>query len=95
MTNSYGLDLGIRANGERVSEIVLPKWADSSSDFLKKNREALESEYVSENIHLWIDLIFGSAQKSLDHDNLFHPLTYEGAVDVEMMDPLERFATEQ
>lgn len=37
----------------------MPKWANNASEFLKINREALESEYVSNNLHLWIDLIFG------------------------------------
>lgn len=53
------LDLGTRANGKKVDVVHLPKWASSPEDFLKKNREALESDYVTQNLHLWIDLIFG------------------------------------
>jgi factor associated with neutral sphingomyelinase activation len=96
LINSKALDLGIRANGERVDDVILPKWADSPRDFLEKQREALECEYVSSRLHLWIDLIFGRKQRSLEDNNLFHPLTYEGAVDLEKIeDPFERYATEQ
>jgi hypothetical protein len=38
---------------------------------------------VSQSLHLWIDLIFGHAQRgpaAAEADNLFHPMSYEGAV---------------
>lgn len=96
LLNCIGLDLGVRANGEKVNDIILPPWADSPKDFVEKMRLALESEYVSKNLNKWIDLIWGCKQRSFEDDNLFHPLTYEGTVDLEnIFDPLERFATEQ
>ena len=59
LINKLKLDLGVRSNGKRVEDAKLPNWARSPEDFLKKHREALESEYVSSHLHLWIDLIFG------------------------------------
>lgn len=59
LVNGLKLDLGMRANGKRVDNVKLPKWAHSPADFLKKQREALESDYVSNNLHQWLDLIFG------------------------------------
>jgi WD40 repeat protein len=68
-------------------------------EFVRLNRAALESDYVSNHLHEWIDLIFGHKQRGpsaeLNH-NLFFYLTYEGAVDVESIsDPIRRAATEE
>ena len=86
LNNSEDLDLGRRQTGDRVDNVDLPAWAKRPHDFIRKNKKALESEYVSENLHQWIDLIFGYKQKgeeAIKADNLYYYLTYEGSVDLE------------
>ncbi|XP_041045271.1 protein FAN isoform X3 [Carcharodon carcharias] len=84
IVNSLKLDLGKRQGGKMVDSVELPPWASGPDDFLQKNRDALESQYVSEHLHEWIDLVFGYKQKgseAIAAYNVFHPLTYEGGVD--------------
>ena len=51
--------------GERLYDVILPPWAESPRDFIRKNAKALECDYVSQNIHHWIDLIFGYKQQGM------------------------------
>ena len=95
LENKLKLDLGLRANGKRVEDIKLPKWATSADNFLQKHRQALESSHVSNNLHKWIDLIFGCKQNSIEDNNVYHPYSYEGFIDFEKVkDPDERKAFE-
>jgi len=95
LINGLQLDMGVRSNGKKVDDVSLPKWANSPEDYLAKQREALESDYVSQNLHLWIDLIFGVSQCSFERLNVFHPVTYEGNVDLQTLeDPMQRMAFE-
>ncbi|KAG7168899.1 FAN-like [Homarus americanus] len=65
---------------------------------IKMMREALESEHVSMNLHLWIDLLFGFKQNGEEAekaDNLFYHLCYEGSVDLAAITDLnDRLALE-
>jgi len=58
----------------------LPSWAKTAEEFVFKNREALESTYVSQNLNHWIDLMFGFKQRGKEayiNRNLFFSYTYE------------------
>ena len=64
LSNDNRFDLGMKQNGEELNDVLLPPWAkDSPAEFVRVNREALESEYVSAHLHEWIDLIFGWKQQ--------------------------------
>ncbi|KAI9080258.1 hypothetical protein K1719_037652 [Acacia pycnantha] len=87
LENRFNLDLGEKQSGEKVGDVILPPWAKGSTrEFISKHREALESDYVSENLHHWIDLIFGYKQRGKAAEesvNVFYHYTYEGSVDID------------
>lgn len=96
LSNSAGLEFGRQSStGERVHDVKLPPWAKNDPLlFITLHRQALESDYVSRNLPAWIDLIWGSKQKDIESLNVFHPLSYEGAIDLDTIDDkMEREAT--
>ncbi|XP_026553920.1 lipopolysaccharide-responsive and beige-like anchor protein isoform X3 [Pseudonaja textilis] len=94
--NNY--NLGVMDDGTVVSDVELPPWAKTPEEFVRINRLALESEFVSCQLHQWIDLIFGYKQQgpeAVRSLNVFYYLTYEGAVNLNsIMDPMLREAVE-
>ena len=51
LNNLRNYDFGKTQQGQVVNHVNLPKWAKDAYDFVRINREALESEIVSENLH--------------------------------------------
>ncbi|KAJ6252193.1 beige/beach-related [Anaeramoeba flamelloides] len=97
LINSNNFDFGKRQNDSKVNDVELPPWANGSpEEFIRIHRQALESEYVSEHLNEWIDLIFGYKQRGKEADkadNVFYYLTYEGAVDIDKIsDPIKKKA---
>ncbi|XP_035021757.2 lipopolysaccharide-responsive and beige-like anchor protein isoform X7 [Hippoglossus stenolepis] len=96
--NSNRYNLGVMEEGSVVSDVELPPWAKSPEEFVRINRLALESEFVSCQLHQWIDLIFGYKQQGPEATralNVFYYLTYEGAVNLNSFnDPMLREAVE-
>ena len=98
LTNTNHFDFGTTQKGKHVHNVTLPKWAKGDPEtFVRINRQALESDYVSKNLHLWIDLIFGWKQRgaeAVSSLNTFVHVTYEGEVDLESMtDVVQREST--
>ncbi|KAI1427079.1 beige/BEACH domain-containing protein [Xylaria sp. FL1777] len=99
LTNVNGYNFGSRQGaGGQVNDVQLPPWAKGDPKiFIAKHREALESPYVSRNLHQWIDLVFGNKQRgeaAVEHLNVFHHLSYYGAKDLDnIADSEERHAT--
>ena len=64
-----------------VNDILLPPWANNDGyNFIKLHREMLESVEISEKIHDWFNIIFGSKQKGKKAkaiNNLFNKQTYD------------------
>ncbi|XP_059162921.1 neurobeachin-like isoform X4 [Physella acuta] len=97
-SNSNKYSLGKQEDGSVVGDVELPPWAKTAEEFVRINKMALESEFVSCQIHNWIDLIFGYKQRgpeAVRATNVFYYLTYEGSVNLETMtDPVMKEAIE-
>ena len=90
LKNSNNFNFGEIKPGSKINDVELPPWCNNDpGQFVRINRKALESKYVSENLHHWIDLIFGYkqiGQEAENAQNVFHPFTYEGEVDVDAIE---------
>jgi len=78
LVNSNGFNLG-SLSGQQVNDVLLPPWSKRPVDFIHVNSLALESDYVSEHLNGWIDLIWGSKQRgeeAIKSDNTYNPLLY-------------------
>lgn len=97
LTNHNDFEFGELQNGTAVDNVELPKWSKGDPKiFVARNREALESPYVSANLHKWIDLVFGfkqTGEEAIKSLNVFHHLSYDGAVNLDaVVDDVERRA---
>ena len=105
LLNSNNLPLGTlqptpgQEKGEVVNDVRLPPWAKGDAhEFIRLHRLALESEYVSAHLHEWVDLVFGAKQvgeSAVRASNLFYYLTYEGAVDLALIEDGREATTAQ
>ena len=75
-----------------LSNVSLPPWAQESPEkFIQLHRQALESDHVSQHLHLWIDLIFGHKQRgaaAATAQNLYYYLAYDDCIDFRNKDPM-------
>ena len=73
-------NFGRKQDGSIVSNVELPPWADKNAfKFVQVMREGIESQYVSNNLHTWIDYIFGCKQReqeAINALNTFSKITY-------------------
>lgn len=99
LKNINNFALGKRHDHTYVKDVVLPPWAKRCPEqFIEMHRQALESDYVSQHLHEWVDLIFGFKQRgkaALKANNVFYYLTYYGVVDLDRIeDPFIRESME-
>jgi len=98
LTNINKYNFGSKeGTGEVVNDVKLPPWAKGDPKiFIARNREALESPFVTANLHSWIDLVFGYKQQgdaAVEATNVFHHLSYYGGRNIEEIeDERERLA---
>ncbi|KAG9019620.1 hypothetical protein FRB90_012466 [Tulasnella sp. 427] len=82
LENLSRLDFGVQtSSSQKIDSVGLPPWAKQDPWlFIDLHRQALESDYVSKNLPAWIDLVWGCKQRDKVALNVFHPLSYEGAI---------------
>ncbi|RNF23391.1 putative neurobeachin/beige protein [Trypanosoma conorhini] len=80
LVNTNHCAFGEKSDGTVVNDVKLPPWAKGSPQvFVSVMRYVLESEFVVQNIHRWIDLIFGVRRRgrlAVESYNVFQRMTY-------------------
>lgn len=69
-----------------IDNVEIPAWSKDASYFVYMNKIILESQFVSDKINNWIDLVYGSKQKGKEAENsmnLFWNYTYENEIDID------------
>eukprot|EP00796_Vickermania_ingenoplastis_P010593 gene10593-7359_t len=84
LLNADKIQFGVREDGVPVDDVVLPPWAKGSTQvFSAVMRYALESDYVLNHVHEWIDLVFGIRRRgplAVERCNVFQRMTYGEAM---------------
>jgi lysosomal-trafficking regulator len=98
LRNTQNFNFGLRQNGDSIDDVILPPWCKNNTRlFMMGMRQALESDYVSSSLQLWIDLIFGCKQNgksAIEAINRYHPACYFGYPVEQISDLLQRRAIE-
>ena len=85
LLNLSNFNFGTNSYQKKVKDVILPRWSYFDPRFFVKfQRKALESVYVSTMLNQWIDLIFGYKQvgiKAVEAFNVYYFLTYESNID--------------
>ena len=98
LRNANDLGLGTTQRGHTLGDVGLPPWANGSADeFVRLHREALESGTCPHISTSGLTSSSGTSRTGHAQENLnvFYYLTYEGAVDLERLDPQDRSAEQQ
>lgn len=69
-----------------VQNVEIPIWGKDPCYFVYINKIILESQFISNKLNEWIDLIFGAKQRGKEAENamnLFWNYTYEDEIDID------------
>ena len=76
-----------------INDVKLPIWSKNNAiNFVVKLRRFLETNYISNNINKWIDLIFGVVQrgeKAEEYHNIFQAHSYEKNVKIDSIKDID------
>ena len=77
LINLNSLNFGLNQKDFPNNNVILPSWAENPFDFIYLHRKALESDFVSNNIHNWFDLIWGYKQNGEESKKSFNTFSSE------------------